>query len=196
MMSSEIPPIGDEGGEPTPADESGRDPMAPPLVPCECACLHCRRMFMSDLMWFQRVVGDPSGFEGFWMCPTPNCGGAGFAFDIFPVDPDHPANANWHDDDEDEEESDEEHGEGWDPTESKYQEMDEDEEDEDMEGEEWKLGLDPGERTEPDWLVEARRQEAERQKKFDEPDLRPREVNWTPRENQGPEAFNADDIPF
>src|SRR4051812_40245242 len=105
-------------GNDPPADPSGRDPMGPPDVPCECYCLHCGRTFMSDRMWFQRVIGARDGFRGFWMCPTPNCGGAGFCFDIFPTDPDHPANEGWHefyadyvgdeDDDEDPEETDEE----------------------------------------------------------------------------------------
>src|SRR5215470_13282471 len=86
-------------------DRSGEardDPMAPPEIPCQCYCLHCGRVFMSDQMWFQRVVGDKHGFDGFWMCPTPNCSGAGFTFDIFPTDPTHPANAGWVDDDYDE----------------------------------------------------------------------------------------------
>lgn len=197
IMNREIPPTGDEGKAPDPADDSGRDAMAPPEEPCQCSCLHCERVFMSDQMWFQRVIGDPSGFKGYWMCPTPNCGGAGFAFDVFPIDPNHPANADWHysdDDDEDEVGEDDVDG-SWDPTESKYQEMDEDEEDDDLEGEEWKLGLDPGERPEPEWMAEARRQEEERQKHFDEPDLRPRQVDWTPREHPGAD-FNSDDIPF
>src|SRR5688572_6266245 len=34
------------------------DPMAPPRESCECYCLHCQRTFMSDEMWFQRVIGD------------------------------------------------------------------------------------------------------------------------------------------
>lgn len=197
IMNREIPPTGDEGKAPDPADESGRDAMAPPEEPCQCSCLHCERVFMSDQMWFQRVIGDPSGFKGYWMCPTPNCGGAGFAFDVFPIDPNHPANADWHysdDDDEDEVGGDDADG-SWDSTESKYQEMDEDEEDDDLEGEEWKLGLDPGERPEPEWMAEARRQEEARQKHFDEPDLRPRQVDWTPREHPGAD-FNSDDIPF
>lgn len=194
-MSSRTPPTGEEGECPEASDDSSRDSMAPPRVPCECSCLHCGRVFMSDLMWFQRVIGDPSGFDGYWMCPTPNCGGAGFAFDIFPIDPDHPANEGWHSFDDDEEFDDEGHDRPWDPTESKYQDMDDDDEDDDLEGEEWKLGLDPGGRPEPEWLAEARRQEEERQKQFDEPDLRPRQVNWTPREDPGTE-FNVDDIPF
>ena len=84
--------------------------MGPPAEPCECFCLHCRRVFMSDAMWFQRVINSKDGFPGFWMCPTPNCGGAGFTMDIFPTDPDHPANEGWcsFDDSEDEESSEEE----------------------------------------------------------------------------------------
>src|SRR4051794_25797441 len=138
----------DERGTPE-SDDPRRDPMAPPREPCECWCLHCRRTFMSDQMWFQRVIGDPQGFDGFWMCPTPNCGGAGFTFDIFPTDPDHPANDGWSydDDDEDsewsEEDEDSSDPDDYDPTEPKYQQLDEaygDEPDDDLEGEEWKLG--------------------------------------------------------
>src|SRR5947209_7277370 len=133
-------------------DRVADDGMAPPRVPCECWCLHCHRTFMSDQMWFQRVIGDPQGFEGFWMCPTANCGGAGFTFDIFPTDPDHPANEGWHyfDDDADEDEELEEgyelEGESdqpdpeYDPGEPAYQALEEWGDDEDLEGEEWKLG--------------------------------------------------------
>src|SRR5438128_5303508 len=82
-----------------------KDRFAPPQEPCECYCLHCGRTFMSDQIWFQRIIGDPMGLEGFWMCPTPNCSGAGFTFDIFPTDPSHPANEGWSYDDGDEEEN-------------------------------------------------------------------------------------------
>src|SRR5690349_23295785 len=156
------------------------DPMAPPREPCECYCLHCERVFMSNQMWFQRVINDPGNFPGFWMCPTPNCDGAGYLFDIFPTDPSHPDNDGWHsiddedgeydpefDDDEDfqaylDDEGEELPGEArerrsleereYDPEEPKYKAMDEGfagEEylcDEDYAGEEWKLGLAPGER--------------------------------------------------
>src|SRR5438034_2307138 len=115
------------------------DPMAPPAEPCECYCLHCGRTFLSDGMWFQRVINASDGFPGFWMCPTPNCSGAGFCFDIFPTDPDHPANEGWHDLDELEEDEDSEAADPkeWDPEESKYKELDEEygEEDDDLEGE-------------------------------------------------------------
>jgi hypothetical protein len=198
------------------------DPMAPPAEPCECYCLHCGRVFMSDQMWFQRVINARDGFAGFWMCATPNCDGAGFTFDIFPTDPSHPANDGWSDDDgedlgedtsedadtlgehiaaELEAEADNQSAE-WDPDESKYKEFDEEfgDEDDDLEGEEWKLGLAPGERPpEPDWAQEARRDWEEEQKKYDEPDQRPRVVDWSDREDvsfhNGGE-FTDDDIPF
>ena len=177
-------------------DDSNPDPMAPPKEPCECSCLHCGRVFMSDQIWFQPVIGDPSGFEGFWMCPTPNCGGAGFTFDIFPTDPDHPANDGWcYVDEECDDDEEAETSEDWDPEESKYQAFEEEEEDaDDLEGEEWKHGLAPGERPEPEWVAEARRQREEEERKYDEPDRRPREVIWKPRE--GGLDFDADDIPF
>jgi hypothetical protein len=196
---------------------------------------------MSDRMWFQRVKGDPQGFNGFWMCPTANCGGAGFTFDIFPTDPDHPANAGWvtcddddddegedgegdeeddDDDDDDDEylvegEDDEEVAGGasadppgaegeWDPDETKYKELDEEfgDEDDDIEGEEWKYGLEPGQRPpEPPWAAEARQRWEEEQKKYDEPDERPREVDWTDRDDGRGRAgesqpFGDEDIPF
>src|SRR5688500_9952988 len=161
-----------------PARPPEDDPMGPPAEPCECWCMHCHRTFMSDGIWFQRVVGDPDGFAGFWMCPTPNCGGAGFTFDIFPTDPDHPANEGWVDDDDDDTGEDDEaffdedadehlHASeaadaAWDPEETKWKELDEalgDGPDDDLEGEEWKHGLQPGERPpEPDWMEQARRE--------------------------------------
>src|SRR4051794_39879082 len=61
------------------ADDERRraDCFAPPKDPVECYCLHCQRTFMSDQMWFQRIVGRGKGeMDGFWMCPTNNCGGA------------------------------------------------------------------------------------------------------------------------
>src|SRR3954463_6479144 len=145
----------DDGDDPRwDADDPRRqkDQFAPPQESCECYCLHCHRVFMSDQIWFQKVIGDKNGFEGFWMCPTPNCGGAGFTFDIFPTDPNHPANAGWCDD-EDEEyyeaEWDEPAGVAaemdapeWEPDEPLYKSMNE--QDDDIEGEEWKYGLEPG----------------------------------------------------
>jgi hypothetical protein len=166
------------------------DSMAPPQRPCECRCLHCGRVYMSDQMWFQRIRGSRSGFDGFWMCPTPNCSGAGFTFDVFPTDPDHPANAGWSDcdcDGDDEEALVDDPDEQWDPREAKYQA--DDELDDDMEGEEWKLGIvaeyDP---SPPEMNVPEGDDE-----NFDEPDRRPREIDWSNREEP---PFSDEDIPF
>jgi hypothetical protein len=201
-----------------------RDPFGPPEESCECHCLHCGRNFMSDLMWFQRVINARDGFEGFWMCPTANCGGSGFTFDIFPTDPDHPANAGWHFSDDDGEYDDEEGefdpgaleadvkaeaAQEWDPDEPVYKELDEvlGEEDDDIEGEEWKFGLEPGEAGEvlegqqqPGLSDPGRREWEEEQKKYDMPDERPRVVDWKDREEPGgpggQQQFGEDDIPF
>ena len=197
-MSSDIPNPGDASPPEKAVHTPQRDDMAPPEVPCECSCLHCGRTFMSDQMWFQRVIGDPGGFDGFWMCPTPNCGGAGFTFDIFPTDPDHPANEGWHSDEGDEEDEREGDGSEWDPSEPRYQALDEeyDEDDEDLEGEEWKHGLEAGERSDPQWTQEARREWEEAQRKYDEPDRRPRELDWSNRQADDPGTIRDDDSPF
>jgi hypothetical protein len=219
--------------QPGKRDDQPDDPYGPPKEPCECWCMHCNRTFMSSELWFQRVIGDPQGFEGFWMCPTPNCSGAGFTFDIFPTDPDHPANEGWHytDDDEDVEFDDDDDDDddaeydpeldgvvaadspdpaaedGWDPDETKWKQLDEElgdcDDDDDIEGEEWKHGLAPGERPpEPDWMESARREREEEERQYDEPDRRPREIDWSDREDRrgqhpaGDGPFSDDDIPF
>ena len=166
-------------------------------------------------MWFQRVTGAKDGFDGFWMCPTPNCDGAGFTFDIFPTDPDHPANEGWHSFDDDDEEDEEgewtededldDPAEEWDPEEGKYSALDDwpDEED-DIEGEEWKLGLAPGERppVEAPPPGVAPRTREEQDALYDEPDRRPRELDWSDRDehpprNGGPdELSDQTDLPF
>src|SRR4051795_7069210 len=160
------------------------DQFAPPVEPCECYCLHCQRTFMSDGIWFQKIVGDPKGFEGFWMCPTPNCDGKGFTFDIFPTDPNHPANDGWCYDDDDESDEDSEFDEDepewssagfedpdfddtltadseYDPDEPQYKSLDQQYGNDDVdfvEGDEWKLGLEPGQRPPPQmfWSEDAR----------------------------------------
>ena len=70
------------------------DVFGPPAEPIECFCLHCRRVFMSDLM-IPIEVDD----ERHWMCPVPGCGAMGYTFDIFPVDNNHP-DSGWVDDPE------------------------------------------------------------------------------------------------
>ena len=208
------------------ADDERRrkDCFAPPKDPVECYCLHCQRTFMSDQIWFQRIVGrSDDELDGFWMCPTNNCSGAGFTFDIFPTDPDHPANSGWFDSDDDEEDDydpaeDEDieafnpddvgGGEAdvqadYDPDESKYKQLDEDLGDGDndiSEGDEWKLGLAPGEEVPPQtyWSEGARKEWETEQADYDAPDRRPRELDWSNRKEEGGEGpeFREDDIPF
>jgi hypothetical protein len=183
------------------------DQFAPPTEPCECYCLHCNRVFMSDQIWFQRIIGDKY-LKGFWCCPTPNCGGAGFTFDIFPTDPNHPANAGWAYSDDDEEVfvDDEEalidlpdiqsaaDATEWDPDEPMYNSMEQ--MDDDIEGEEWKYGLEPGDKLpEFDSLPHPGADDSlEDERRYDLPDERPRELDWTNREDR--ETLNEDDIPF
>jgi hypothetical protein len=184
---------------------------------------------MSDRIWFQRVVGrkGKSSFDGFWMCPTPNCDGAGFTFDIFPTDPAHPANDGWYSDDGDDEDEDgfpgddwdedellaldaepsddgdDDAGGEWDPAEPKYALLDQhlgDGEDDIIEGDEWKLGpylgpCDDGAPRPPlGWSAQARREWEEEQRRYDEPDRRPRELDWSDRPEE--EQVGDDDIPF
>ena len=169
---------------------------------------------MSDQMWFQKVVGAKDGFPGFWMCPTPNCDGAGFTFDLVPTDPDHPANEGWHsfddqeggeeedwDEDPDEDPEEEAGAEApeWDPTESRYEALDDAGDcEEDLEGEEWKFGLEPGERpkVEPPPPGVEPRNWAEQEALYDAPDRRPREVDWSNREDRTFSDLNDEDIPF
>lgn len=182
------------------------DCFAPPTEPCECWCLHCNRTFTSDGIWFQKVVNDPNGFAGFWMCPTPNCGGAGFTFDIFPTDPNHPANEGWHSCDEewDEESAEAEDADAeWDPDEGLYKALDEAfGEEDDLEGEEWKHGLQPGERLpEPDATGHSRPGREAEDIRYDQPDERPRVIDWSDREERSSDAgpggvAGNDDIPF
>jgi hypothetical protein len=184
--------------DPPPPDvDDGRDDcFAPPAEPCECYCLHCQRVVLSDQMWYQAVVNGPPHATGFWMCPTPNCGGAGFTFDIFPTDPNHPANAGWtySDDDEDgdqDEGTDELPGNTddaeYDPAEPQYG----GDGPEDDEGEEWKHGLQPGERPAgPSMSAEARAAWEAEQRKYDEPDRRPRTIDGS---DQRPKPTWSDD---
>jgi hypothetical protein len=197
-------------GPPDPRDERVADDcFAPPKIACECYCLHCQRTFMSGEIWLQRVRNaQPGRLDGFWMCPTPNCDGKGFTFDIFPTDPDHPANEGWHYDDEDDDEAWEDE-EAWeesapsvsatdveyDPDETKWKRLDEelgeDGDDDDIEGEEWKFGLSPGESLpQADWQSAGRRQREEDERRYNMPDERPREIEW-----EEPQ-FDDDDIPF
>jgi hypothetical protein len=192
--------------------------------------MHCRRIFMSDQIWFQRILNDPNGFKGKWLCPTPNCDGAGFTIDIWPTDPEHPVNREcvfYDDPDDDEFDENEfsdhddeglssdvladldsaEAGADWDPDEAKWKELDElfggdDVDDDDIEGEEWKYGLQPGERPAgADWRdgfdgEGEDDEQADYERRYDEPDRRPREVDWSDHKSRREGEWNEDDIPF
>jgi hypothetical protein len=188
---------------PTSTDPAATDCFGPPAEPCECFCLHCRRTVLSSDMWYQRIVNAPGRpDDGFWMCPTPNCDGKGFTFDIWPTDPDHPANDGWSDDDDDEEAEgeftlddtgEEEADAEYDPAEPQYAADDGD----DIDGDEWKHGLEPGERPRASPAADAARAawEAE-QRQYDEPDRRPRTIDGSqwPEPKAGP--IGEDDIPY
>ncbi|MBC7782968.1 MAG: hypothetical protein H7144_03940 [Burkholderiales bacterium] len=62
------------------------DIFPPPAIAIEVCCLHCRRIYMSDLM-----VAVEIDRERHWMCPVPDCGALGFMMDIFPTADDYAA---------------------------------------------------------------------------------------------------------
>jgi hypothetical protein len=61
--------------------EAMDDPFCPPAEPVQVECIHCGMRYTSD-----QIVWIKSGDQGFWRCPVEGCDGAGFGFDIFPVD--------------------------------------------------------------------------------------------------------------
>lgn len=75
------------------------DPFKPPVDSVRVRCMHCSEEY------------DSSGIKyvnGFWRCPIGGCDGAGFCFDIWPIDPewrDEDGNKVWFDDAEDDEDS-------------------------------------------------------------------------------------------
>lgn len=86
------------------------DPFRPPRTPTVVGCLHCHQVYDSyQIEW--RTGADAAGKPwGFWCCPTPGCGGAGFGCDILPVDRDwvdEDGNRMWVDDGGDEDEYEE-----------------------------------------------------------------------------------------
>jgi hypothetical protein len=67
--------------------DSPSDSFRPPDIPTEVGCLRCGRVYESYLMeWRVETCGDGSR-HGSWCCPTPECSGVGFGFDILPTDP-------------------------------------------------------------------------------------------------------------
>ncbi len=79
------------------------DTFRPPTISTLVGCLHCGQEYDSyRIEW--RIENDADGRpHGFWCCPIPGCGGCGFGFDIFPVDPeyrDENGNLMWNSDEE------------------------------------------------------------------------------------------------
>jgi hypothetical protein len=70
-------------------DRPVEDGLHPPAIPTEVFCLHCRQTYESYLIEWRVTTNDRGERHGFWCCPTPGCGGAGFGCDIFPTDPDY-----------------------------------------------------------------------------------------------------------
>jgi hypothetical protein len=98
------------------------DPFRPPGKPREVACLHCGKHYSSELIeWRIRRAAD-GAVMGFWCCPMPGCDGAGYEFDIYPVDKDGQA---WFEKEDSEDEDD------WAEEDEFDSALDEDDEDDD-----------------------------------------------------------------
>jgi len=65
------------------------DPFRPPDVPTEVRCLHCDREYDSSQIVWRESLDENGETVGFWCCPTPDCDGRGFGFDILPTDPEY-----------------------------------------------------------------------------------------------------------
>ena len=62
--------------------EADDDPFKPPPEAVKVECIHCGNQYSSDqIVW----RASPDG-KGFWVCPIEGCDGAGFGFDILPLD--------------------------------------------------------------------------------------------------------------
>lgn len=67
--------------------EALKDCFRPPQVSTLVHCIHCGEEYDSWRMVYRVRVGHDGKVRGFWDCGMPGCDGAGFQFDIFPVDP-------------------------------------------------------------------------------------------------------------
>lgn len=68
----------------------------PPDTPVECFCLHCNRVYMSNLMLAIDIDG-----ETHFCCPAEGCTAMGWEFDVFPVNDDDCVSGQWHELDDD-----------------------------------------------------------------------------------------------
>ncbi len=74
----------------------------PPEVPVESFCLHCGRVYMSDLM-----IPIAMEEEIHYCCPAEGCTAMGWEFDIFPVNDDDCVRGEWADDEDIDDDDDE-----------------------------------------------------------------------------------------
>ena len=65
------------------------DPFKPPAISTPVGCLHCGQEYDSYLIEWRIETTHDGKQAGFWCCPTPDCGGRGFGFDILPLDPEY-----------------------------------------------------------------------------------------------------------
>lgn len=91
--------------------DSSADPFRPPAASTIVHCLHCNEEYDSYRIEWRLETDEQGRTHGFWCCPIENCGGRGFGFDIFPIDPeyrDEQGEKMWISDDEEECEFDDE----------------------------------------------------------------------------------------
>ena len=73
--------------------EALEDCMKPPKESVLVHCLHCGKEYESyEIVWVPFADDAPEEkhrLPGIWSCPIDGCDGAGFCFDIFPVDEDY-----------------------------------------------------------------------------------------------------------
>ncbi len=88
------------------SSDAQSDSFKPPAVPTLVHCIHCHNEYDSYLIEWRIETDGKGAKHGFWCCPMPNCGGKGFGFDIFPVDPeyrDEDGDKMWSDDEDNDE---------------------------------------------------------------------------------------------
>ena len=66
-----------------------KDPFRPPPISTLVHCIHCHEEYDSFRIEWRVEKDADDNLHGFWCCPIPGCGGLGFGFDIFPVDPEY-----------------------------------------------------------------------------------------------------------
>jgi hypothetical protein len=87
-----------------PQPEPDKRVFPPPDKPVECSCLHCGRVYMSDLMIEVEIDG-----EYHYACPVKGCDAMGWNFDIFSTSDDDSEDGGWvYAEDEDDEFDEEE----------------------------------------------------------------------------------------